>query len=58
MTAPIPTKKFMQEFEPKEDKIFGCFGFMRGRKVAKQQEELRVRNPIFKEIEGKKSDEG
>lgn len=58
MTTPIPTKKFLKEFEPKEDKVFSCFGFMRGRKVAKQQEDLKVsRNPIFKEHEGKKSDE-
>lgn len=58
MTAPVPTKKFLNEFEPKQDKIFGCFGFIRGRKVIRQEEDLKVsRNPIFKEPDSKKSDE-
>jgi hypothetical protein len=58
MTAPVPTKKFMQEFEPKQDKVFGCFGFMRGRRISKTEEDLKVsRNPIFKEPDRKKSDE-
>jgi hypothetical protein len=57
MSAPV-TKKFIKEFQPKEEPVQSCFGFMRGRKVTRQEEDLKVsRNPIFKEPDSKKSDE-
>lgn len=57
MTAPV-TKKFLKEFQPKKESTSSCFGFMRGRRISKTEEDLKMsRNPIFKEPDRKKSDE-